>query len=314
MSTPFVVPQGFTQIPPDYAYKQVGMRVFPLKAGQKPLKALVGACLNNSLPPGQSFAPIPTLTAYAPVYLMISTYGSMASKQKPFSDWGTMSQTEAIIMIPLLIYKNGKVDGVALFTPYAFVDNAWSIITGNMIMGFQKGLAAFQLPPALQQSYPLEIRTPVFPVFNNDTPLTWETWIRIEKLAGPNLLQGSERLWPLGPVDTLFGPRGEFEVDAAVLAVLEGVHTGPLCAVQLLQLRDPVNPELAAYSKLVMFDINLTAFREAGLLASAQLHLSPFASLPVAAVLGLVFEQGWLHSVLPYWIDCDFDFDLKSVP
>src|SRR5690349_4162894 len=314
MSTPFAVPHGFTQSPPDYASKQVGMRGFPLKAGKKPLKALVDACLSNSLPTSHSYAPIPTLTAYAPVYLIISTYGSMVSKRKPFSGWGTMRQTEAIIMIPLLIYKDGKPDGVALFTPYAFVDNAWSIITGNMIMGFQKGLAAFQLPPALQQPYPLEIRTPVFPVFNNDTPLTWETWIRIEKLEGPNLLQGPERLWPLGPVDALFGSGGEFQVDAAVLAMLEGVYTGPLYAVQLLQLRDPVNPELAVYSKLVVFDIKLTALREAGLLASAQIHLSPFASLPVAAALGLVFEQGWLHSVLPYWVDCDFDFDLKPVP
>jgi hypothetical protein len=310
-SPPFVLPQGNMQIPPNYAYKQVGMRGFPLKANWAVLNDLVNRCLNDNLQgTAYSYKPIQTFTEYTAVHLIVSTYGSMTSTRKPFSGWGTMSQTEAIFTIPLLRYKNGHLDGLALFTPYSFVDNGWSIITGNLIMGFQKGLASFQVPPVTSSPYPTVIDTPVFRVFG--PPLSWQTWIRIEKNQDTLLTREPESLWPIGSVDDLFGPQGEFKVEDEVLAVLHRtVRTHLVSAVQLLQLRDPVDPALAAYSKVVNFAVELKHLQSGGLLAAAEIDLLDFASLPVHAALGLVANNGRLVPIFPYWVDCDFDFELE---
>lgn len=310
---PFVLPQGFTQIPPNYAYKKVGERAFPLKAQKAVLKDLVDRCLNDNLQgTGISYAPIPTLTQHAPAYLIVTTYGSMASKKSPFSDWGTMSQTEVIFTIPLLAYKKGVLTGMALFTPFCCVDNSWSMITGNMILGYQKGLAWFQLPPQIGQPYPMEIRTPVFPVFSPTTPLSWETWIRIEKKGSTDLVREPAGLWPIGPVDDLYGPKGEFRVEEEVLGILHRASTaGLLDVVQLLQLRDPVDPKRAAYSKVVTFAVRLKSAPKGGLLSPAEIELRHFDSLPVLATLGLVGGHGRLAAIFPYWVESDFDFELQ---
>jgi hypothetical protein len=311
---PFVVPAGVMQIPPNYAYRQVGQRGFPLKASYGVLKKLVDRCLNDNLQgTGISYTPIPTLTDYTAVYLLVSTYGSMVSKLPPFSGLGWMSQSEAIFTIPLLSYRRGIPLGLACFTPYSFVDNSWSIITGNLLMGFQKGLASFQIPSKVSEPYPMEISTPVFPVFNPATPLSWERWISIGKQGDTDAGPEPRRLWPIGPVEELFGPRGELAVSSEVLDLLRiKVRTDTFDAVQLLQLRDPAAPDFAAYSKVVAFAMRLKNTWDGGLLAGAEIELQRFDSLPVRETLGLVPEQGPLVSLKPYWIVCDFDFDLSD--
>lgn len=310
----FVVPAGMMQIPPGYAYRQVSQRGFPLKARYDVLKDLVDRCLNDNLQgAGISYTPIPTLTQYSPVYLMVSTYGSMMSKLPPFSGFGWMDQTEAIFTIPLLRLKGPHLESVAYFTPYAFVDNSWSIITGNLVMGFQKGLASFVLPSSVSEPYPTQISTPVFPVFDPTTPLSWETWISIKKKGSTGEGRVPRSLWPFGPVEDLYGKDADLEVSPEVLDLLsKSVLTGHLDAVQLLQLRDPTAPDFAAYSKVVTFAIQLGGVQDGGLLAGAEIELQRFDSLTVREALGLVPEEGPLVPLKPYWIVCDFDFDFAS--
>jgi hypothetical protein len=310
MPKPFVLPQGFTQIPPNYGYVKVGERGFPLKAEKAVLQALVKRCLNDHLTrTGYSYT-LPTLGKYSPVYLIVSTYGSMASLKPPFSTWGRLSQTEVIFTIPLLRLKNGIPDGIALYTPFCFVDNAWSIVTGNMILGFQKGLASFQLQPTLSQPYPIEIKTAVFPLFNGG-PLSEKVWIRIDKTQPFELARDPKVLWPLGSIKDLY-QQGDFQVEGRVLELLnETVTTGLVQVVQLLQLRDPDQPDFAAYSRIVKFGVRLKHVSGGGLLDSAEVELTAFASLPVLATLGLVPEGGKLIPVFPFWIESNFDFELQ---
>jgi hypothetical protein len=315
----FVVPAGVMQIPPNYAYKQVGQRAFPLKASHSVLKDLVDRCLNDNLQgTGISYTPIPTLTPYSPVYLMVSTYGSMMSKLPPFSNFGWMGQTEAILTIPLLRLQGPVYKGVAYFTPYAFVDNSWSVITGNLVMGFQKGLASFELPSKLSEPYPTLINIPVFPVFSPSTPLSWERWIRIERQGDGGGGPEPRSFWPLGSLEDLYGRQDSvFRVEEKVLKGLRAtVSSGFLETVQLLQLRDPVHPAFAAYSRIVRFSVQLTGVRDGNFLAPARIEIQNFASLPVSLTLGLAADQESSFSSLfpfsPYWLDCDFDFDFIS--
>jgi hypothetical protein len=308
---PFIQIQGQMQMPPDYVFKKVGIRGFPLAASYKLVKKLVDLCLNDFGGGKLDYRPIQAPGGLTIVYMQLASYGSMACTSPPFAAWGWMSQNEINFTVPLLHYQNGSLVDISFFCPFLFVDNAWSIITGNMVMGFPKGLATFQLPDEINHPYPTEIKTAVFPVFDPGTPLTWERWITITQADGESATAGMERYWPFGDVEGLFGARGRFAVDVEILERLKAVsRSGFFKVVQLRQIRDLDDHKLAAYSSIVSLTVQLDALHGQGLLAPAKIEIRPFASLLVGKLLGIAPS---LSPIIPFWVDLDFGFQKPEV-
>jgi hypothetical protein len=321
MSTPrtfFALLHGEMQIPPNYTYQTVGTRGFPLAASYPVIERLVERSLNENLQgSGRSYTPIPTHhTDDTFLYMMVVSYKSMASTCPPFDRWGWMSQEEVVFAIPLLAWEGDTPTGVALYSPYCFVDNAWSMVTGNMIAGYQKGLASFQLQPHLGNPYPIQIATTVFTDFDPSTHLSLERWISVEPRASPRAERKGEVSSPFGPLEDLCGPGSRFEVDETILALLRKAdRTGLYDTVQLLQVRDPYVPALAAYSEVVTFAVQVKPPYDGDLLDGAVIDIRSFDSLRVVESLGLKREQDhWLVPFLPYWFRCDFDLNMYPRP
>lgn len=300
---------GIQQIPPGYVYKNVKGRVFPLQARYDEVAALVGEILSG--PTGLDITPLPTLTGSTAIYLEVLEYGYIASTAPVFKDWGFMTQRELLFTIPVIQWDGGMPQPVQLFTPYNFVDNAWSMLAGNMLLGYPKAFGWFELPAETSVPMPIRVATQVFPEFSPDTPLSWETLLSVEEGFGipPDLDVDPERLWPLGHLDLLFGKGGPLEVEPRILTLLKSTAaTRSFGVMQRKQLRDIMNPELACFLSIVTLERRLDRVIRGGFLPPLRIDLRDYASLPIAARLGLSQTEGPLDVLLPFWMELDFGF------
>ena len=310
----FVLLEGDQQVSPPYAFKKVGIRAFPLEARYDRVKALVDRFLNDGAPAGVEYRPLDLAFTKETtmVYVEVLDYGSMVSQSPPYDQWGYFTQKELYFILPVVRWRNGVKEDVKLFAPFIFVDNPWSMLSGNMVIGYPKGMAWFQLPQDPAHPYPTRVATQVFPRFSPSTRLSWEPFLLFESASEPPPWEppsavNPRELWPFGYLEGLFGPGGFAEVEEQTWLLLQGVMNRGACGiVQRKQVRDEVHHTQACFASIVSFARQLTGLRGGGLLEAATIDLIPYASLPIAAVLGL--GEGPLEPILPYWIDCDFDF------
>jgi hypothetical protein len=129
-------------IKPPFEFNGLSGRVFPLRANLDALQQLCNAYL-NFVPPevGRFRAVVP----YA--YLAILDYGQIAETIKPL---GWFAQVEVFFCVPVEWYRviNGKwlFHDWAVFTPYIYVSDDFSVPMGRMVYGFPKALARLTKP------------------------------------------------------------------------------------------------------------------------------------------------------------------------
>ena len=132
------------QMSPPFAFSDVTMSVFPLRASLARLDTFCQNYLNQA----------PELVQFKPfvpfVYLVILDYGRMSLQA---ANMGWVSQREVAFGIPLRWLNNGP-EGLAFhdwaFTsPFIFVDNEMSMSTGREVYGWPKLLA--KLDPSVSE-------------------------------------------------------------------------------------------------------------------------------------------------------------------
>ncbi|MCY4180307.1 MAG: acetoacetate decarboxylase family protein, partial [Litoreibacter sp.] len=146
-SIPFNMARGaanILQMAPPFAFSDVTMSVFPLRAS---LPTLENFCRNylNQAPDLVQFRPfIPY------VYLVILDYGRMSVEA---ANMGWISQREVAFGVPmrwLNATKNGlEFHDWAFTSPFIFVDNELSMSTGREVFGWPKLLA--RLDPSVSE-------------------------------------------------------------------------------------------------------------------------------------------------------------------
>ena len=295
-------------VPADF--RNVTIRVFPLKAPYPLVEKIVDGCLNIAPPGTLDFEVKPIGSSDTVVFLQVLDYGSMSSRVMPHKNWGYLSQKELFFAIPVFFWRKGKPENPSLFVPYCFVSNFWSALGGTAVLGYPKMLASFELPPDVQNPYPFHIKSDVFVHHNPGTPLTPEVVLRAKENVNPPPWQAPgldpRRLWPFGPIDELFRPLDirESELDLLKAASVSGKHN----VIQLKQFRDIQSPALACYAALAGGNMKLEAFRGGGFLKPAEIEIFKYDSLKICETLGLYNTGGTVHPILPFWMDCDFSF------
>ncbi|MEH6647183.1 hypothetical protein [Sulfitobacter sp.] len=132
------------QMSPPFAFNDVTMSVFPLRASLPALETFCRNYLNQ----------VPNLLQFSPflpfVYLVILDYGRMSLEA---ANMGWVSQREVAFGIPLR-WLNAQKGGLkfhdwAFSSPFIFVDNEMSMSTGREVYGWPKLLA--RLDPSVSE-------------------------------------------------------------------------------------------------------------------------------------------------------------------
>lgn len=132
------------QLAPPFAFKDVTMSVFPLRASLPRLERFCDALLNQA---GEAIRFEPFLPY---VYLIILDYGRMSVEA---ANMGWISQREIAFSVPLRWMQKKDEDGILEFrdwaftSPFIFVDNVLSMSTGREVFGWPKTLV--QLDPTI---------------------------------------------------------------------------------------------------------------------------------------------------------------------
>jgi hypothetical protein len=318
---PFVEWAGDQQIPGPFSFEKVRLWGFPLRASATRLRRVVDRFLNLVPPDESGFEYRPWEIAQLDagiVYMMVLEYPHMVSDDPVWRRCGYLSQHEFYFTLPVHRFEGGEWSRWALFTPYIFVDNAWSAICANLVLGYPKALGWFGVGSKIDAPYPLRVSTQTFPHFTPHTPLTWEPLIEIDRdPQAPPRWQPPEDfdprdLWPLGPFRRLFEPGGAFGLEAElferVFKSFEGRAPSFYDTVQLKQMRDAVDPTRAVYQRLVQWSVEIGEISAAGPLEPAVARLHATDTWPIAEQLGLEAPGGLLRSAWPYWVECDFSF------
>jgi hypothetical protein len=217
-----------------------------------------------------------------------------------------------------MIRSVGDVDDIALFIPYIFVDNPWSMTCGNTVIGYPKQLAWFQIGGPLENPYPIKIDTSVFVKYSPNTPQTWQLLTQIQNpglLAPLDVPKSATQAWPFGDLDRIFGPGGDFPLDGKILDLFKA-EPGTYGAVQLKQFRNAVNITEASYQALVSCKVYVAPGGSFGPLPNASIEIPAYDSLNIASELGLISADGsTFQPIIPFWMSCDFNCqDFQEIP
>jgi hypothetical protein len=191
-----MTPEAFTrQLPPvandsllirpPYEFRGLSVRVFPLRANLDALQQLANDYL-NCVPPevGRFRAVVP----YA--YLAFLDYGQITEHVLPI---GWFAQTEVFLSVPVEWYTvvNGRwtFHDWAVFTPYIFVNDDFSVPMGRMLYGFPKTLARVRDAGSRWLREPMapvtvaSIETDVFPEPHKGRRLESRVFLEVERSA-----------------------------------------------------------------------------------------------------------------------------------
>jgi hypothetical protein len=311
---PYLPGYSDLQFPPPYSFKGVTIWSFPLAADIQKLTGIVDLYLNLDPSGTVRFRPLAPL-----VYMMVLHYDRMIPEAPPFKDWGYLTQNEFYFAIPIVRLENGLPVDAGLFTPYIFVDNPWSMICGNTVLGFPKQMAWFLLPPGLK-AYPIQIDAPVFVTKSPDTPLTWQRLATIQSggfgglleetgdllTDAGEILEGEASLWPFGHIEKLFGAGG-LALEGETLDLLRNIRDNKLYSlVQLKQIHNAVGIADSCYTAIVNLSVGLSSVPLSLLLPPASIDLKSYATATYGEDLGLRYTNGRLIPIMPYRTRCDF--------
>ena len=195
---------------------------------------------------------------------------------------------------------------VSVFFPLIYTDNSWSVIDGREVVGYPKMLAGFDPVPA-PGPYPIQVRTQVFVSFGPNSPASFNPFIQIQSApvaASPPMALPT---WPWGQIDL-----GVLDVELQML-----LQDSPLLlqydfsTIHLKQFRDAVDPTSACYQALVEGHAKAQNIRNPAFIPSAEVIITPYASLPLISSLGLGGTN--LPSNLPYSFTCDLNFEITRI-
>ena len=297
----FIEQHGDPQIPPPYSFPNVTIHSFRLAANMGALTELCNARLNIGTRDKRGFEYRPILPF---VDLEVLHYPRMLSANPQF-EWGWLTQRECYFRLIVGRYDftaGGPAPAeAAVFIPHIFVDNAWSVISGREVVGFPKVMATFTTPDSensqTERLYPIQV---VADVFEKYSVKSTQCRCSIVEIENSQVGQGMgdvppETIWPWGVL-----PK---KLDPAWLPFLQDKTR--FATVQLKQIRDAEQAELACYQALIRaeFDIGRMELRT---LPAAEISIPRYDSLRIEQEMGLMGER--LQPLWQYTVNCDLKF------
>jgi len=292
----FIEQNGDPQIPSPYSFPNVTIYSFRLTASPSALSDLCKR-LNIGTPERRGFEYRPILPF---VDLEILHYPWIMSEDQKFnSGWSTQQECYFRIFVGRYDYT---VDGMvpaeaAVFIPYIFVSNGWSMFSGPELVGFAKVMASFSLPNSEMaqtgRQYPIRVMTDAFEEYSKNSAQS-PCSIEIDSSqVGPDTEEvPADTIWPWGVL-----PK---RLDPAWLPFLQ--DRTRFSTVQLKQVRDAEQSEKTCYQALIHAEFDIGRM-ELKTLPAAEITILRNDSLRLEQELGLMGET--LQPLWQYTANCD---------
>ena len=300
----FIEQPGDPQIPPPYSFPNVTIYSFRLMADMSALTQICNARLNIGTPEQRGFEYRPILPF---VDLEVLHYPKMMSENPRFN-WGWSTQHECYfrLLVGKFDYRAGVPIPVeaAIFIPYIFVDNAWSVVSGREVVGFPKVMASFSLPssePAQTgRLYPIEVMSDVFQEYSARSTQSICPVVMIESSRAS---QDTDEV----PPGTIW-PWGVFNPSTINPAFLPFLKDGTrFSTVQLKQIRDAERSDSACYQALVSAEFEVVRIGPLKkTFPAADISIPRYDSLRIEQELGLMGET--LQPLWQYTVNCDLKY------
>jgi hypothetical protein len=299
----FIEQHGDPQVPPPYSFPNVTIYSFRLMADMGALIEICNARLNIGTAEQRGFEYRPILPF---VDLEVLHYPKMTSENPRFN-WGWTTQHECYfrLLVGRFDYRAGVPIPVeaAVFIPYIFVDNAWSVVSGREVVGLPKVMASFVVPKAeaseTARLYPIRVMTDVFQKYSAKSTQSACPIVEIENSpAGPMTDEvPAGTIWPWG----VFNPS---TVNPAFLPFLkDGTR---FSSVQLKQIRDAEQSDSACYQALVSAEFEVVRIGPLKRFPAAEISIPRYDSLRIEQELGLMGEM--LQPLWQYTVNCDLKY------
>jgi acetoacetate decarboxylase len=275
------------ELPPPYAFRNLTIRSFPLRADPVRLQQAVDR-LNIAPPEVCEVRAISNL-----VFMQLAQYPYLQSQPDPE---GWFTENELGFAIPVAIGRriNGLFvpERVAYHFAMFFVDNDFAIATGREVFGYPKIASEMRFgapgDPLLLtvDTLALQRRASTEPARKLRLVEVSETRHRSGLAALLAEIKGLAA--DLG--DLVLGPAGLLDQGSPALwkAVLQTFGKSEIGIVSLKQFRDAADPSRACYQALVLSSFQIHTWHQRGLLAGDySARIADDASMPIVDAFGL---------------------------
>jgi hypothetical protein len=333
------VTTAIDEIAGPFEFPDTTVRVLPLLAERAKLKAYIDAYINRPLESPmrdlkgkkeairfkvwsrRSPIDLPSDTVdddesgtdgdLAYVYLIVSSFGSVASDTNNVGNW---TKYQLSFMIPVEFQrkdKNGKwnIAGIGVVPAFSFVDNCIAAIARLEVQGFQATVANFCRPASVWLSDqensttdPLQslllLETEVWSAFGQAQKATVQPIIEISQ-GDPDagLGDGPDAAWRwseslraelLEKKGIKAQAPGDLKIGRALALEILG-NQMPIAAYSLKQFRDVADPDKACYQSLVRVPRLITELYDLAEIEDTLIvHIHDYPSLDIVDQLGLV--------------------------
>jgi hypothetical protein len=292
---------GATLPPPPYSCNQTRFMSLPCAGDQDKIQKFVERTLNAASSPGRYSA----ISSY--VFLAIVATGASGSAVPPFSDYGTMSETDIGFWIPVTDAQDPL--SLLWYPAYLFVDNWLAVIGGRELWGFPKAWADVKASPGDPRDGIISVSTLAMKALEPSARAEMSEIFRLAPGPAPrstrSMIAGAGLIAALADLldRALF-----LELIQLMERLSENSRfTGGSPMIFLKQIRDAASMTGAAYQAVITANATMTALLGPPSLKGEHcLTLNDFASQPIAADLGLAIGD----QTLPFAICADIDFTM----
>jgi|HubBroStandDraft_5_1064220.scaffolds.fasta_scaffold216857_2 hypothetical protein len=225
---------------------------------------------------------------------------------------GWAEDFETAILVPLVERKPDTLapEKLLVWIPYLTIDVALGLVTGRDVWGYNKTLGSTKIPSGPNDPGEFTCDTLIFRKFDPNRQAETATLIKVTNGGNMGVLK---TLWhdaesliramtnELGPIKVNWNP-AEVAVDLLTVALGRDL---PL--INLKQMRDTEQSELACYQALVEAKLQITHFDSGGLLnGEYKVSFCPCDSHQIVQDFGFNLVDGTVPVRFAFWAKLDF--------
>jgi len=269
---------------------------FPLKADPERLTDL---CSRVFAGPSASAEEIRPLGSH--VTLTLGRIERIVSEQEPFTSMGWAAESQAAVWIPVgRVHIDGErpiAQDLLMFTPFMWVDNPISLVSGREMYGFPKAMGWFDLPAPGAEAEALGLDVFGMQKYDSDEEARRQPLVRITR--GPREHELADVAWStLLHVGRHLRELAEGEHRASVGLgwefaehVVENLRAGNVKQLFLRQARAIEDGALATLQQVTEASYHMIKVGGAPLGHEYHVELSALASHPLVAELGVTSQS-----------------------